>query len=99
MKCSLIRDLLPLYVEGDCSPKTNKVVREHLDRCSECHKLYELINSPIDVKAITKPVTTETHTRSNEFWKRYYGRLILKGLGLFFVVYITVIKLMVLFKL
>ncbi|WP_216827372.1 anti-sigma factor family protein [Alkalihalobacterium elongatum] len=94
MKCSLIRDLLPLYVEGDCCPETNKVVREHLGSCSECRELYELMKSPIDVKAMAQPVTTETHTRSNEFWKKYYGRLILKGAGWFFVVYAIVVVIM-----
>ena len=98
MKCSLIRDLLPLYVEDDCSIETNRVVREHLDCCSECRELYELMKSPIDVKVMAQPVTIETHTRSNEFWKKYYGRLILRGLGLILVVYITVIILVVLFK-
>jgi predicted anti-sigma-YlaC factor YlaD len=98
MKCSLIRDLLPLYVEGDCSKNTNKVVKEHLESCSNCRELYELIKSPIDVKLIDQPEVTESPDGNREFWKKYYGRFILKGAGLFFIVYITVVLLIVLLR-
>ncbi|OIJ20775.1 hypothetical protein BKP45_08225 [Anaerobacillus alkalidiazotrophicus] len=98
MKCSLIRDLLPLYIEGDCSQNTNKVVADHLEGCSNCRELYELMKSPIEIKVIDQPVTTESQVKNNELWKRYYGRLILKGAGLFFFVYITIVILMALIK-
>ncbi|OIJ14202.1 hypothetical protein BKP37_08950 [Anaerobacillus alkalilacustris] len=98
MKCSLIRDLLPLYIEGDCSKHTNQIVKEHLEGCSNCHELYELMKTPFDVRVIDQPIATNSEGENNELWKRYYGRLILKGAGLFFIVYITVVLLMVLLK-
>jgi predicted anti-sigma-YlaC factor YlaD len=30
MKCHLVRDLLPLYIEGDCSRKTERLVMAHI---------------------------------------------------------------------
>ncbi|KHF39242.1 zf-HC2 domain-containing protein [Halalkalibacter okhensis] len=98
MKCSLIRDLLPLYVENDCSEMTNQMVKEHLESCSDCRELYELMKSPIDVKGMDPIVATDAPNNNNQFWKKYYGRVILKGAGLFFGVYITIVTLMILLK-
>ncbi|MFC0470695.1 zf-HC2 domain-containing protein [Halalkalibacter kiskunsagensis] len=97
MKCSLIRDLLPLYVEGDCSKDTSLMVKEHLESCSDCGELYELMKSPIDIKVIDQPVATGSKD-GIELWKKYYGRLILKGTGLFLCVYIAVVMLILLLK-
>ena len=35
-QCSVIRDLLPLYVDGEISSATADMVRRHLDECPEC---------------------------------------------------------------
>ena len=35
-KCSMIRDLLPLYDEQAVSPETAEIIREHLETCEEC---------------------------------------------------------------
>ncbi|WP_158318818.1 zf-HC2 domain-containing protein [Robertmurraya kyonggiensis] len=98
MKCSLIRDLLPLYVERDCSEVTNQLVKDHLENCSECHELYELMKSPIDVKGIRETISYRADSIIPEIWKKYYGRLLIKGIGLFLIVYIIVVTLLVLLK-
>ena len=42
-ECSIVRDLLPLYVEGMLAEQTEKYVSEHLEKCTECrHELDEL---------------------------------------------------------
>ena len=38
-KCSIVKDLLPLYVEDMVSDETAKFIEEHLKTCSECKKL------------------------------------------------------------
>lgn len=40
-ECNVIQDLLPLYIEQLTSPETAKLVKKHLDTCSECRELYE----------------------------------------------------------
>ena len=35
-QCEIIRDLLPLYQDGVCSPKSREAVEEHLAECAEC---------------------------------------------------------------
>ncbi|WP_083825344.1 zf-HC2 domain-containing protein [Clostridium sp. DL-VIII] len=33
MKCEIIRDLLPLYIDTTCSKKSTILVEEHLQNC------------------------------------------------------------------
>ena len=41
MNCEIIKDLLPLYVDGICSKETEQAVREHLKTCDACRTVYE----------------------------------------------------------
>ena len=38
--CKVIQDLLPLYVDGVCSPDTAALVEEHLKDCASCQEAY-----------------------------------------------------------
>ena len=40
-ECSIVRDLLPLYVEDMVSPDTGEFVKEHLNGCEECRGEYD----------------------------------------------------------
>lgn len=39
--CNLIRDLLPLYIDGLCSPETGEQIKAHLAACPSCQREYE----------------------------------------------------------
>ncbi len=39
--CSIVRDLLPNYIEKLTSDDTNHAVKQHLDTCEDCKKVYE----------------------------------------------------------
>lgn len=41
MKCYVVQDLLPEYVEGLCREETAKEIKEHLAGCEECRKIWE----------------------------------------------------------
>lgn len=41
ISCDVIRDLLPLYVDGVLSPDSRKLVQEHLVDCSSCRDNHE----------------------------------------------------------
>ncbi len=90
MKCSLVRDLLPLYIEGDCSTETNNLVKKHLSSCPECTELYEMMEKPLELN-VNSASLVEPETNTNQFWQKYYGRLIFRGVGLFFIVYIAIV--------
>lgn len=48
MKCSIVEDLLPLYLEDMCSEETKAALEEHLQGCSVCgEKLARLRDSVI----------------------------------------------------
>lgn len=41
MKCDIIRDLLPSYIDGLVSETSNAAIEEHLKECEECRKYLE----------------------------------------------------------
>jgi len=43
MKCEVINDMLPLYVDGVCSAETRKLVEEHVCNCEACKSLLEVL--------------------------------------------------------
>ncbi len=47
LNCEVIKDLLPLYIDGVCSEETKKIVDEHISHCPICEaELLKLQNSP-----------------------------------------------------
>lgn len=38
MKCEIIRDLLPLYMDNVCSRESSQLVEDHLAGCKECRE-------------------------------------------------------------
>ena len=53
-KCSLIKDLLPSYIDELTSEETNKEIENHLSECEECKKVYESMKSDIPGEEGTK---------------------------------------------
>lgn len=45
-KCDLIRDLLPLYVDGAASEESAHKVKEHVAQCPECRRALEDMRAP-----------------------------------------------------
>lgn len=39
MKCNIVRDLFPLYLDGLCSEETRKQLDEHMESCENCRQL------------------------------------------------------------
>ena len=47
LKCYIVKDLFPNYIEHLTSEETNQEIKNHLDKCSKCRNEYEEMNSPI----------------------------------------------------
>ncbi|MGF7533348.1 zf-HC2 domain-containing protein [Bacillus mexicanus] len=79
MTCFLVRDLLPLYLEGDCNKETEHVVEEHLKTCSRCKEMYDLMAEPFELES--EQVVDEVFLPEEErrFKQRYYGLQIVKA--------------------
>lgn len=47
--CDIIRDLLPLYVDGICSQDSAKLVEEHLTDCQSCRELLDKLRGEEEI--------------------------------------------------
>lgn len=47
IKCGIIKDLLPLYIEGDCSQDTKELIDLHLAECPSCQETLRNMRSPL----------------------------------------------------
>lgn len=87
-KCEVIKDLLPLYVDGVSSKESNKIIEEHLKECKKCEETYEKLkdNSFID--------EVKNNSNDNEESKKVIKSIknkIFRGKLLFAVVAIVVV--------
>jgi hypothetical protein len=55
MDCNIIKDLIPLYIDGCCSEESKKTVKEHIENCDECKQLLKDMDTPSDVITISAP--------------------------------------------
>ena len=45
--CEVVRDLLPSYIDELTSEVTNRIVKDHLERCEECRKIYSAMTGSL----------------------------------------------------
>lgn len=48
LKCYVVKDLLPTYIDGLASEETETEVKKHLQECSECNMIFEQLNVPLE---------------------------------------------------
>ncbi len=77
MNCDIVKDLIPLYIDGCCSKESEKAVEEHMRDCDDCKKLWEDMQSTADM--ITVPDAPGAFRKLDE-WKAS----VLQSLFLFF---------------
>ena len=85
-ECSVVRDLLPLYVEDMVSPETAQFVSDHLKECSECRSELECLkegdplstveNKPADDTCNSKPFKKMMKRMNRQFYSIAYAALI-----------------------
>ena len=49
ISCHLVKDLLPLVIDGVVSEETKQEVEEHLNDCAECRKEYEQLKREVPI--------------------------------------------------
>lgn len=51
MKCCIVKDLLPGYIDGLTSEETNEEIRIHLENCGACNTVYRQMSEEIPIEA------------------------------------------------
>ena len=54
MKCEIIRDLFPSYIDGLTSKESNQAIDEHLEGCRECRRYLEEMQREIASEELTQ---------------------------------------------
>lgn len=54
MNCNVVKDLIPLYIDGCCSEESEKIVKEHIETCDACRKLFEDMRAPSDMIPVSE---------------------------------------------
>lgn len=68
MKCCIVRDLLPGYIDGLTSSETNEEIERHLEECAACKTVYRQMTAMI-------PSELPTTNRDIDFLKKLKERI------------------------
>ncbi|MDQ8738179.1 zf-HC2 domain-containing protein [Paenibacillus sp. LHD-38] len=82
MKCEVIKDLLPLYIDNVCSRESAELVEEHLAACGSCRSEWENMRSELRVPQNTVDMNRrESHLLEamSAYWSRSKLKSFLKG--------------------
>lgn len=85
--CSLIKDLLPLYIDDLCSNESTEIIKNHLETCSECNKEYKQLTTRPEIKVVNDP-STELIKGVGKMFKKDKKKAIIKTISVFLVVFI-----------
>lgn len=69
MKCEIIRDLLPSYLDELTSAESNQAIEEHLQECKECGKHLEAMKTEMVSERYVKKTTEEIREEIYPFKK------------------------------
>ncbi|MGE7186242.1 zf-HC2 domain-containing protein [Peribacillus sp. NPDC006672] len=67
IKCTIIQDILPLYIDEVVSQDTKEMVDKHLKQCEKCQKEYEVMKHDLYIPAENKASIFE---KINKKWRK-----------------------------
>lgn len=65
MNCNIVKDLLPLYIDGCCSAESAEAAEEHLRGCESCRAVYEAMRA--ETETAPAPAAPERPGRVRDF--------------------------------
>lgn len=60
-ECSIVRDILPLYLEDMVNDDTADFIKEHLRECSECNKIFETMKVSTNIEQVCNEDMKQTN--------------------------------------
>lgn len=81
MRCEIVRDLMPLYIDKLTSEVTNEMIEEHLKSCGACRRFYEEMSGEMktELKESIKPKEKE----KLNYLKRIKKKTMLEAFAIF----------------
>ena len=79
IKCDVVKDILPLYIDDLCSGATKELVEEHVKNCGGCHGILTMMKTDIKPGVILNEA--ELKRRRHPF-KKIRSRVILLSIFL-----------------
>ncbi|MFR9271029.1 MAG: zf-HC2 domain-containing protein [Clostridia bacterium] len=79
--CSIIKDIIPLYIDNLTSEDSNKIIREHIQECVECKDYYNSLVQHMESESKEKETKA---VQEINYMKKIYayqkGTLLLGGI-------------------
>lgn len=80
ISCGIIKDLLPLYLEGVCSGDSAAAVDEHLESCDSCGAELRAMRSALPISGLEQNLKEAEAVKSlSKKWKNGLAKSALKG--------------------
>lgn len=80
LSCEIIKDLLPLYVDGDVSEESKNLIETHFVECNNCRELADQMQLNIKKEQETNLVEFESLNNLSKKWNRKLFFSMLKGI-------------------
>lgn len=91
--CEIIKDLMPLYVDGLTSQVTNREIAAHLEECEECRAMYERMKLEVEGERTAAQAAESGGIDYLKKVKRRNVRNVLLGAGAVFLVMVLALGL------
>lgn len=87
INCSLIKDLLPIYIDDLCSKESTEIIKNHLEVCEACNKEYTQLKKEPSLEKINDN-SSELIKGVGNMIKKDKKKAIIKTVSVFLVVFI-----------
>lgn len=89
MKCGVVRDLLPSYIDRLTSQDSNEIVEEHMQTCKACREFYKEMSNQ-EFELVAADVTDQEDLAITKAMKRFRRRLIGGGFAVAAIILLLV---------
>ena len=79
--CDIIKDLMPLYIDGICSNKSKEIIEEHIKECEACKNELQLIKAKLPLNLVEQNLNeAEAVKNLSVEWKKRMLKSLLEGI-------------------
>lgn len=90
LDCNIVKDLLPLYVDGMLSDESKRSVENHIKICSSCKEIYENMIAPIDAEKAPELSNVKKYLNRTKLMYFLYGLI---GIGFIAIMVCLIVDL------